>query len=333
MKYFKISCAAFVMMGFLLSVPTIAAAEEYTAKIQNISDPKVVFATVESIDVVSARARIGGTIVSLSVKEGDVVQAGQEIAVVGDQKLALQVKTLDAQIAGLKSQSEKASLDLKRVQDLIGSGAVSKSTLDTAKAAESSARNDLKARQSQRELIQQQMTEGKILSPAFGRVLHVPFTSGSVVVSGEAIAMIAADSYVLRIQLPERHAQYIKKGDKIRIDGSELGNSKASEGEVSLVYPAIENGRVQADVTVPDLENYFVGERVRVWVSTTQRPAVIIPRKFITTKSGVDYVGLKGADNKVYQIPVQVGQSQMSDKSDMVEILSGVKDNDILMAP
>ena len=174
------------------------------------------FATVESTDVVSARARIGGTIVSLNVKEGDVVQAGQVIAVVGDQKLALQVKTLDSQIAGLVSQSEKAAADLKRIQSLIGSGAVSKSTLDTAKATDDSARNDLKARQAQREVIEQQMSEGKILSPSFGRVLHVPLTSGSVVMSGETIATIAADSYVLRIQLPERHAQFIKKGDKKR---------------------------------------------------------------------------------------------------------------------
>jgi RND family efflux transporter MFP subunit len=331
MKYFLATLLLCVMVSLM---PTSShAAEEYKVTLQTVSDPKVVFATVESTDVVSARARIGGTIVSLNVKEGDIVQAGQEIAVVGDQKLALQVKTIDAQIAGLVSQSEKANADLKRVQNLIGSGAVATSTLDATKAVSSSANNDLKARRAQRELIEQQMTEGKILSPSYGRVLHVPLTSGSVIMAGETIATIAADSYILRIQLPERHAQFIKKGDKIRIDGSELGNNKAVEGEVSLVYPAIENGRVQADVTVPDLANYFVGERVRVWVSTAQREVYTIPRKFIRTRSGIDYVGLKSQGNKVYEVPVQVGQKSNSDKDDTVEILSGVKANDIIILP
>lgn len=331
MKYCLGTLISLVMMGLASGVS--CAAEEYKVTRRPISDPKVVFATVESTDVVSARARIGGTIVSLNVKEGDVVQAGQVIAVVGDQKLALQVKTLDSQIAGLVSQSEKAAADLKRIQSLIGSGAVSKSTLDTAKATDDSARNDLKARQAQREVIEQQMSEGKILSPSFGRVLHVPLTSGSVVMSGETIATIAADSYVLRIQLPERHAQFIKKGDKIRLDGSEVGNDKLVEGVVSLVYPAIENGRVQADLTVPNLENYFVGERVRVWISTTRRDAYLVPKKFIKTRSGIDYVGIRSPDNKVYEVPVQVGQSQKSDDVDAVEILSGVRNNDILIAP
>ena len=331
MKYFKKILVCFIIGCFLSS--TGFAAEEYKVKTETVSDPKVVFATVESVDVVSARARIGGTIVSLNVKEGDVVQAGQEIAIVGDQKLALQVKTLDSQIAGLISQSEKANEDLKRIQSLIGSGAVSKSSLDSAKAAESAARNDLKSRQTQRELIEQQMTEGKILSPSFGRVLHVPLTSGSVVMAGDPIATIAADSYILRIRLPERHAQYIKKGDKIRLDGSELGNNKATEGTISLVYPAIENGRVEADVVVPDLENYFAGERVRVWVSTTTRTAFLVPRTFIKTRSGVDYVCLKEIDGKVYDIPVQVGQAVPSDKTNAVEILSGVKENDTLVLP
>lgn len=318
----------------LLFSASVVAAEEYQVSSRTVSDPKVVFATVESTDVVDARARIGGTIVSLDVKEGDVVRAGQVIAVVGDEKLALQVKTLDAQIDGLASQLQKSSADLKRVQDLMGSDAVSKSTLDSAKAAESSARNDLKSRKVQRQVIEQQMVEGKILSPSYGRVLHVPLMSGAVVMAGETIATIAADSYILRIQLPERHAQYIKKGDKVRIDGSELGNNKATEGIVTLVYPAIENGRVQADVSVPDLENYFVGERVRVWVSTTQRKAYLVPHKFIKTRSGIDYVLLKSAiDGKSFEVPVQLGRALGADKTDEIEILSGVKDNDTIVMP
>jgi multidrug efflux pump subunit AcrA (membrane-fusion protein) len=55
------------------------------------------------------RARIGGTVASLSVTWGDVVKPGQVIAVVGDDKLLLQIRSLDAQIAGLQSQVTQVS--------------------------------------------------------------------------------------------------------------------------------------------------------------------------------------------------------------------------------
>lgn len=317
---------------FIFSVMPVANGEEYKVVRQEISDPKVVFATVESSDVVAARARIGGTIISISVREGDIVQAGQEIAIVGDDKLALQAKTLDAQISGLVAQAEKANADLKREEALIDGGGVSKATLDSAKAAASAANNDLKARRAQRDLIEQEVTEGKILSPSYGRVLHVPLLSGSVVMPGESVATIAAEKYILRLSLPERHAHYLKKGDKIRLDKAEMSVEGAREGEISLVYPAIENGRVMADASVEDLNNYFVGQRVRVWVNTEMRPGFIIPKSYIKTKSGIDYVDIKSPSGKSFEIPVQCGKTANVDDP-MIEILSGLQDGDILVKP
>lgn len=321
----------FLVSAVLLS--SGARAEDYQVSKQEISDPKVVFATVESVDVADARARIGGTIISVAVKEGDVVQAGQEIAVVGDQKLALQAKTLDAQISGLMSQADKANADLKRVESLIGGGGVSKAALDSAKAGAASANNDLKAKRAQRELIEQQVTEGKVFSPSFGRVLRVPLVAGAVIMPGETVATIAADSYILRLSVPERHAAFLKKGDQVRLDAGEMPNSQARVGEISLVYPEIENGRVTADAVVKDMNNYFVGERIRVWVNTAKRQGFVIPKSYIKTKSGVDYVLLKAADGKPYAVPVQAGGKERAENPDQVEILSGLKDGDVLMQP
>ena len=59
-----------------LTLPATAFAQTggtYRVTEQQIVDRKAVFATVESIDVVSARARIGGTIGELRVDEGHAV--------------------------------------------------------------------------------------------------------------------------------------------------------------------------------------------------------------------------------------------------------------------
>ena len=84
--------------------------------LRSVADEKAVFATVESISVVPARGRIGGTIVQLNVREGDPVKSGQAIATVGDEKLALQMKSLDAQISALQAQSDQAQIDFDRTR-------------------------------------------------------------------------------------------------------------------------------------------------------------------------------------------------------------------------
>jgi multidrug efflux pump subunit AcrA (membrane-fusion protein) len=92
---------------------TTAGAETLTVALRSVADEKAVFATVESISVVPARGRIGGTIVQLNVREGDPVTRGQAIATIGDEKLALQMKSLDAQIDALQAQSNQAQIDFR----------------------------------------------------------------------------------------------------------------------------------------------------------------------------------------------------------------------------
>ena len=233
------------------------AQETFTVAPKMVADEKAVFATVESTNVVPARARIGGTVAELSVKDGDEVKQGQVVATVGDEKLALQMNSLDAQIAGLDSQVAQAETDLARAKDLFSRGTIPKTRLDEAQTAFNVASNTLKARTAERSVIQQQVTEGKVLAPTAGRVLTVPVTTGTVILPGEVISTIAEKNYVLRLRVPERHALYMKAGDTIRVDSTELGANGAKFGTIKLVYPQIQDGRVVADATVAGLGEYF----------------------------------------------------------------------------
>ena len=104
---------------------------------------------------------------------------------------------------------------------------------------------------------------------------------------------------MLRLRVPERHARFLKAGDPVRIDGEELGVNGAKFGTISLVYPQIEDGRVIADAEVAGLGDYFVGERIRVWVSAGERDSVIVPAAFIITRFGIDYARVrKGSDGR-----------------------------------
>ena len=317
----------------LLLAAGAAAAEEWPVARERIADEKAVFATVESSNVIPARARIGGTIVSLTVARGDAVEAGQVIATVVDDKLALQLAALDAGIAGLKARLAQAEIDISRIEPLSRSGTVSKAQLDSARTALDVARQALNARVADRSVVVQQQAEGDVLAPAAGRVLNVPVTVGTVVLAGETVVQVADRGYLLRLRVPERHARFLKAGDPVRIDGADLGAGVAATGVVTLVYPKIEDGRVVADAKVDGLGDYFVGQRVRVWVSGGDREAYVVPSTFVETRFGVDYVRLKTADGTV-DVPVQRGRPYpRPELADGIEILSGVKPGDVLVRP
>ena len=325
-----------ILVATALTLFAQAALAEQTFVVapKTVADEKAVFATVESTNVVPARARIGGTVVNLAVKEGDGVKQGQILATVGDEKLALQMKSLDAQIAGLESQLAQTQTDLTRGEDLFSRGTIPKTRLDEARTAFNVASNALKSRTAERSVIQQQVTEGSVLAPTSGRVLKVPVTSGTVILAGETVATVAEQNFVLRLRVPERHAQFLKAGDSVRIDGEELGKSGAQFGTIRLVYPQIEDGRVTADATVAGLGDYFVGERIRVWVSAGERTSFIVPGSFIATRFGIDYARIGKDAKTAIDVPVQRGRNlPRPDMPDALEILSGLKTGDVLVQP
>jgi len=325
LKFFGVAAA------LLLS----AAADAETLEVveRAVADEKAVFATVESISVVPARSRIGGTVAQLNVREGDAVTRGQAIAVVGDEKLVLQMKSLDAQIQALQAQADQAQIDFDRTEGLVERGTLPRVKLDEARTALNVAQNGLRARTAERAVVQQQQTEGQVLAPQDGRVLKRVVAVGSVLLPGDPVVNIAQQDFKLRLRVPERHARSLKAGDKIRVDGAEFGEGGPRWGVIDLVYPQIEEGRVIADARVEGLGEYFVGDRLRVWIASGQRPALVIPADYVKTRFGIDYVQLRRGDATV-DVPVQRGRElPTSDLPSGLEILSGIRAGDQLVRP
>lgn len=307
--------------------PTGPEAQEITVQEQMVDDLKAVFASVASLDTTRARSRIGGTITGLAVDEGSRVEEGQLLARVEDPKLALEVAALDARIESAQAELKLAGIERDRIRTLRRKGTVSQAALDSADTALSVATGTLAALRVGRALVVERQAEGDVLAPKPGRVLAVPVTDRQVILPGETVAVIAAQDYVLRLHLPERHARFLKEGDPVLVGerGLVVDDKGLREGRVRQVYPELDRGRVVADVTVEGLGDYFVGERTRVYVATGKRPAIVVPADYLFTRSGVTYARLAGLGDTVVQpgLPAEGG----------IEILSGLRPGDVLVKP
>lgn len=321
---------AFLVFATALCCTSLSEAADVPFLVQEtmISDTKAVIATVESVHEMQARARIGGTITSLLVKEGDAVKADDKIAVIGDAKLAIRGQGYQARIQGAQSSFEKAKQDFARAQELRNTGYGTQAKLDEARNNLTVAENALRAAEADKQELSQQTAEGVVVAPSAGRILKVPVAVGSVVMAGDTVATMSQEDYVLRLELPERHARFLKPGDSVKIGvrgllGDDTQESKI--GYIRLVYPAIQNGRVIADVTVSDLGNYFVGERTRVYITAGQRAAFVVPKELVYKRAGTSFVRLKSGA----EVVVQTGQSA----SDTIEILTGLRSGDEVIKP
>lgn len=300
-----------------------ALAQSVTVKPQPVTEWKAVYGRVEAKDMIAARARIGGTVVELTVSEGDEVKAGQTIAVVRDDKIAFQIEALDAQIASFGAQLETATDELNRGKALVAKGVSTAQRLDQLKTQVDVVQSQIDATKAQRSVVIQQGEEGEVLAPAAGRILTVPVTKNAVIMGGEPVAMIGGGGFFLRLAIPERHAALLKQDAQIRMSTG----GEEQTGRLAKIYPQIENGRVIADVEVNGLDTAHVNARVLVDVPVGERQAILVPAGAVFTRSGIDFVKA-GEAGKEADRAVVTGETLTLDGKQMTEILTGLEGGD-----
>ncbi len=339
MFWFKptFSLALPVVVALCLGL-TPARAGEYVVKSINVPDMKAVFGQVESAQVIAARARIGGSIREIRISEGDQVEQGQIVAIVVDDKLALERNAADAKIEALNAQLENARTELDRAEQLVARGAGTQARVDQARTQYDVIVSQITAARAEKAVVEQRAHEGEVLAPADGRVLTVPVTLGSVVLAGEEIARIASGRYYLRLSLPERHAAQIRQDTLVRIGRRGLsmvasaGLTETGHGRIAKVYPEIVGGRVIADVEVDDIGDYFVNERTLVWIPVAERMVISVPTDAVTTRHGIDYVRIVAGDASM-GVAVILGGTLETHDGTRVEVLTGLRDGDRIVTP
>lgn len=315
--------AALLVALMLSALPALAETPLAPVK---VTDWKAVYGRIETRDRIPARARIGGILTELTAAEGDLVQAGQQLALIVDDKIGFQLSAIDAQLDALSAQAANAEAELKRGEQLQKDGVITTQRLEALQTAVDVVNGNIAANRAQRQVLVQQSAEGAVLAPVTGRVLDVPQAAGAVVMPGEPVAALGGGGFFLRLAVPERHAANLTAGDAIVIET--VAGEKS--GKLAKVYPLIENGRVLADVEVPDLSEDFVDARVLVRLPVGTREALLVPPTAVRTHSGLDFVTAQGANGPVERAVV-LGPHHLVDGVEMVEVISGLVAGDVVV--
>jgi multidrug efflux system membrane fusion protein len=296
-------------------------------------DFRIVAAVVTNRDVGDARARIGGKLAKLLVRDGDTVRKGQLVAVIADERVDAEARAAVAAVSAAKANAERASQDLQRARKLFAAQAISRSAIESAEAEAAALQAQLRAAQAQASAAQAVKEQGNVTSPADGKVTRAAVPQGAVVMAGEVVVAISTGAQVLRVELPESEGRTLRQGQELRIvEGA--GDAQSQVVTVRQIYPAVTRGRVTVDLEAPDVQQGLIGSRVRVAAPLGVRRAIVIPGAMIVTRFGADYVRLKRAGGVIIEAPVQRGSPTPTDAMpDGVEILSGLRPGDEILPP
>ncbi len=180
-----------------------------------------------------------------------------------------------------------------------------------------------------RSVIAQQMSEGAVLAPGAGRILSVPVSEGRVVMPGETIATLAEDRYILRLQLPERHAQFIRAGDKVQIGSRGLAETTDETRREGRVRDRLSRdpGRPRDRRRRSRRARRLFRRRTHAGLDVGRRAAR--HRRARAPSSSAAPASITSRPPTAAEIVVQPGER----RDDGVEILAGLADGDALVAP
>ena len=303
----------------------------------SVADEKAVFATIESANVVPARARIGGTIIELQgparrpcrTRAGDRDRRRPEAGLAGQFLQRTGAGRAGAACAG-------ASSIIDRAQRLIAAGAIAKNAYDQARTAYNVALECELVECAKRAVVQQQIRRG----PGAGADRRAgDHRSGDGGHRGDAgryrrdgcrtgFRAAAGDSRTPRPLHQSRAIRFVWTAPI-------WASTARASATIKLVYPADRqrprrggrDGR-RSSATISSASASAFGS------SAGQRQAIVVPANLIVTRSGIDYATAPGKPARPSTFRCSAARTSTRPmQRDGIEVLSGLAPGDRLLKP
>lgn len=257
-----------------------------------------------------------GPVVSLRVREGDIVRKGDTLLVIGRQEGA------EAQIASLLEALRKEDANVTRVERLLAIDGNSREQLDEARAAREQTRAQLvKAQESARDY--------SVLAPWNGVTSRLFVEEGDfnyISPRKSLIELYDPSSLVVQLSIAEQHAARLELKSSVSISLDAYPDTVFS-GTVTRIFPYLEE-RMRTrtvEVTVDRSAKLLPGMFARARLNTgTVKDAIIVPAQALVTTSDARSIAYVAVNGKAQRREVSIG----IEDGNRVQIVQGLQPGD-----
>lgn len=289
---------------------------------------------IAPVQRVILRARSGGVVMEVTVREGEAVRAGALLVRFGTEDLAATLAQGQSQIDATKTQLHFAQQVLDRSVVLAERMVTAQVELDQARREVSVLTAQLAGLEAQAEITRAELRDSEIRAPFDGVVASRSVDVGERV-SAEAELLILVDPAMMeaRVLVATRDAPRIAPGQatELRIDG--LGDATI-KGRVQRINPVADDGTrfISVYIALPNPDGRLRGGMFATGtILVAQSDNVLaLPASALRQDAGGTFV-IKLENGMLARQPVAAGPSWSDGQ---VEILDGIASGDtIVIAP
>lgn len=291
-------------------------------------------ATLRSLSSTTVQPEVDGLVTRIFVKSGDRVKQGQPLLQIDPERQAAVVRSAEAGRDGTEADVAYWRGQVKRLEALVGAGAISKQEFEQAQ-------NQLRTAEARLAALNAQLREGRVElqyyrvdAPQSGTVGDMPVRTGDRVTTSTAITTIdQTDALEAHIQVPLDRSPDLRLGLPVHLLDSE--GSIAATNPISFVASRVDEGTqtvlVKSALRETPPASVRVQQFVRARIVWSATPGITVPVTAVTRVSGQHFVfvaepGPQGG-MVARQKPVQVGEILGND----YVVRSGLKEGDKLI--
>jgi len=295
--------------------------------------------TVTAFNTVTVRSRIDGQLINVSVKEGQLVQAGQVLAEIDPRPYQVQMDQAQGQLAKDEAQLKDAQVNLERFQLLFKEGVIPKQQLDTQAASVGQFDGAIQTDKANINSAKLNLVYCRITAPITGRVGLRLVDAGNMVHATDAngllvITQLQPISVLFSLpqdQLPAVYSK-LRAGQQLTVDAFDRDNiAKVASGKLLTIDNQIDatTGTYKLKSTFSNADNaLFPNQFVNVHLLVdTKKNVVIVPSTAVLRGAQGTYVYAVGTDNVVKVRNITIAEST----GDVTGISSGLAAGDTVV--
>jgi len=300
-----------------------------------VDDRTEYIGTVEPVQQVMVRSEVSGYVDAVHFTEGSLVQEGDLLFTIDQQKYSALVEAGEAMLESAKAELNRAQKFMDRLKS--ASSSVSESDLDTALSAYLKAQAILKQAEANLNLAQLDLGYSEIHSPIRGRIGSAMITKGNYVspATGELARVVQVDPIRVVFSMTDRayldaRQQALGGNTDVLVAQVRLPNGVmlSTNGKVDFVDNAMnmKTGTMAVRYLFDNPDEMLVaGGYVNILLGKPDRPMGLrVPQRAVLVDPDGSYVLTVSTDGLVGVARVMLGGTVASD----VVVTAGLKEGD-----
>jgi RND family efflux transporter MFP subunit len=313
------------------AVSTIELAETDVVPVQmrDITQGLAVSGTLKAVNSAIVKARVAGELQALTVREGDVVTAGQVLARIDDTEYRARLQQAQLQADASKAQVDIAQRQYNNNKALVDQGFISPTSLDTSLGNLQAAQATYRAALAGADVAGKALADAVLRAPLSGQVSQRLAQPGErMAIDARILEIVDLSRLELEASLAASESLALKPGQsaELRVEGASqvinarlarINPSTQSGSRSVLIYLSIDNppGR-----QLPLRQGLFAEGTL----GTGRSRALAVPLQSVRTDKVQPYVQIVSQGRLVHQ-SVEMGQTGQGQGQAGDEVIVAVK--------